>query len=692
MKIKEMKLNNFRLFRHEQEFKFAHQENKPLTVVRAENRTGKTTLLTALQWCLYGDTVLTDTKQSLTDGDLLISLDALRAANPGDVIKTQVELRVEHAGREFILRRARETVRSPDESDSVARGPASFTILAIGPTGSQVVPNPTSLMQQMLPENLRELFLFDGDRINSFMQPHHQEAVQKAVSDMLEFELFDEALRHLKSVLAEYRTKLRGTVTGQAKQLREQQAKLDTQLDSIHDELTRLNTELTAEQAIEEQLTIEIAGEPGDAGTIQQRVNALSEQIKRLEDAKAKLGLELGRQLGQGTYFTVPALVDKARKLLLEKKEAGEIPKRIGEDLIKERLELGICICGRPLTSGEAAYDHLQQELSRQKDRAVFDEIATEALYYLNSFARRNKDELRNQLNDILAQRINYQETIVSIAKQATELEQQLDKIDIDAIERKRKAISETRRRMHSLMMSIADNQQKEQTIRQQLDDVQKRLRQAERRDEHNKALRRREDITEDCLKALTLTYQNVREIERHEISVHTQENFFRMNLRRDEFEKVEVTPSFRLQIIAPGGYIANPVLSGAQRRALSLAFLFALIQVSERDALVIVDTPLGMTSGPMRRSIAQAMINQTEQLILLLTRAEIQGVEDILQASASAQLTLTCSHDYPIELANPPRYEGAYTQVCQCDINSHCPVCERIPTIAVSEPDTLST
>ncbi|MFC1926921.1 AAA family ATPase, partial [Chloroflexota bacterium] len=127
MKIKEIKLSNFRLLRHEQTIKFKCEKGKPLTIIRAENRTGKTTLLTAIQWCLYGDKVLADSKQSLTGGDLLLSLDTLRSANTGDKIKTTVELILEYEGQDLIIQRTRETIRAENEADSVASGPDSFT-------------------------------------------------------------------------------------------------------------------------------------------------------------------------------------------------------------------------------------------------------------------------------------------------------------------------------------------------------------------------------------------------------------------------------------------------------------------------------------------------------------------------------------------------------------------------------------
>ena len=48
---------NFRLLR-DVELSFSTDFAKPLTVIRAENDSGKTTILTALQWAFFGDGAL----------------------------------------------------------------------------------------------------------------------------------------------------------------------------------------------------------------------------------------------------------------------------------------------------------------------------------------------------------------------------------------------------------------------------------------------------------------------------------------------------------------------------------------------------------------------------------------------------------------------------------------------------------
>ena len=57
MKLIRADFQNFRLLR-DLSLTFANDTNKKLSVIRAENESGKTTILNALQWALYGDDAL----------------------------------------------------------------------------------------------------------------------------------------------------------------------------------------------------------------------------------------------------------------------------------------------------------------------------------------------------------------------------------------------------------------------------------------------------------------------------------------------------------------------------------------------------------------------------------------------------------------------------------------------------------
>ena len=118
--------------------------------------------------------------------------------------------------------------------------------------------------------------------------------------------------------------------------------------------------------------------------------------------------------------------------------------------------------------------------------------------------------------------------------------------------------------------------------------------------------------------------------------------------------------------------------LNGASRRALTIAFILALAQVSEVEAPNVIDTPLGMMSGYVKQAVLQHASQHSGQLVLMLTHSEINECEDILDRRVGRIYTLTNPAHYPRILINDPGTEDSRLLVCDCDHRSHCSVCER--------------
>ena len=68
MKVVAARIRNFKLLRS-MDLSFGIDRDKPLTVIRAENGSGKTSTLQALRWGLYGKDVLEDPLVRLSPAD-----------------------------------------------------------------------------------------------------------------------------------------------------------------------------------------------------------------------------------------------------------------------------------------------------------------------------------------------------------------------------------------------------------------------------------------------------------------------------------------------------------------------------------------------------------------------------------------------------------------------------------------------
>ena len=141
------------------------------------------------------------------------------------------------------------------------------------------------------------------------------------------------------------------------------------------------------------------------------------------------------------------------------------------------------------------------------------------------------------------------------------------------------------------------------------------------------------------------------------------------------------ITRDFEIKVYGPSDRTLNPDrdLNGASRRALTLAFILALTKVSEVQAPNVIDTPLGMMSGYVKRSVLTTAIRESSQLILFLTRSEITDCEEILDAESGLVVTLTNPAHYPVMLANDPGVTERTILKCECDHRQHCDQCRRI-------------
>ena len=111
MKLEYLKLNNFRQYYGEQTVHFAYDSPRHVTVIRGINGAGKTSLFTALNWCLYGE----------DRGELGEFVSKRAVTEDTGLVKTSIELGFRHEGIQYVAKREREgflfeqTVRAVSE-------------------------------------------------------------------------------------------------------------------------------------------------------------------------------------------------------------------------------------------------------------------------------------------------------------------------------------------------------------------------------------------------------------------------------------------------------------------------------------------------------------------------------------------------------------------------------------------------
>src|SRR5690606_26098592 len=191
-------------------------------------------------------------------------------------------------------------------------------------------------------------------------------------------------------------------------------------------------------------------------------------------------------------------------------------------------------------------------------------------------------------------------------------------------------------------------------------------------------------EVTQDVERVLRNSYERITNEELEKVSTLMNEIFLEMIGADPEqgaiIRKAVISKDFDIVVYGPNERTLNPDrdLNGASRRALTLAFILALTKVSEVEAPNVIDTPLGMMSGYVKKSVLKTAIRESSQLVLFLTRSEIADCEDILDAEAGRVITLTNPAHYPRMLLNDPRVNERTVLRCECNHRQECKLCQR--------------
>ncbi len=695
MRFRSARFKNFRLLRDLQ-IDFSTSPEKPLTVIRAENETGKTTILTALQWILFGDDALPPPMGTYR----LHPIDWDRSHSTH--VEIEAELEFEHtynhpggATTDYFIAKRTARAELTDET-TWTRTPSDLQLLKKTDNGWIPLTGGTGTLQlrSFLGSNLRELFFTDGDRALSFItadmsQGDKRKLVQRATRDMLGFDVLEASRKHVEKAGAAIRQQVGSSAPTGLEDAANRMKELDEKLerDKSDKESAELEAENLGVQAVAIEHKIEAVLEKGNKEELlkQSRNTKTGIEAARLEvDKQRAVHADLFRSRSLGLALCRKGIVN-TKKLLDDLKAKGKLP-RTTVPILKERLEIGTCICGTQLTPGSKPHQHLLETIAEQEKASWIDDRLTTLRVKANEalegaggtndwFADRDnvlkrRQEIENRLGDL--ERL-HKELDARIAEIPDSDITSLRKQKTDCLFAKDAAV----KRAYLAEANIGRWQRDRQTAETQYNELVKQSKQATR-------ITNRLLATQDILNVLKGTYEAIETAELPAVSEAMNKYFLSM-IGADEqaaiIQKAFVTKDFDIVVSGPSQRLLDPDkdLNGASRRALTLAFILALTEVSGVSAPNVIDTPLGMMSPQIKRAVVETAVEHCEQLILFLTRSEINDVEALLDKYAGVVITLSNSAHYPKWLLNDPGTSPFRTLKCTCTHRQWCTVCGRV-------------
>ncbi len=630
MWIEYIKLKNFRQFR-DQKIVFASQKDeKNITIIEGSMDSGKSTLLNAITWCLYGEEIQIDEHKK---GYPLINMVTFyeMAPNTSERVEVEIQMRDEENKKHIFNRYLNflkktggqferiEELQSHDQSKG--KDGSLFRYME----EDRYVYDPTSFLEQLMPSNIKEYFFFDGDQLNLYFKESSGEKIKKAVFDISQISLLDEAI---KRIILKKRELLNNTKStgNETEKLKGQLETFSFSLKDIEEEIRRLKYDNYQE---EEKLK-SVGKELANCGNIdiEKLQNEKIELEKNIKDIKDALKEKEDNKLDNLIKYTLPIIIyDKIKNthaLICSSEEIGLIPSKHKKDVLKKILETGICICGEDLNNNQKRKDNVIKILS---ETSPLSDIEPE-LYEM----RGNLSLFIDEIESFEKQQTDLSKNIEELNKTYNEKKRRLDNInseimatDIENIKKLQKEENEYKRKFKETVNQIAQKKTQVDELNRKIKKLEEDIEESSKKDERNKEnlamvefLKKSIDVAESIKKN---TMQDVR----NKIQEETKNNFFELHWKKEGYKDVSITENYEISVEDPNGWETIGTISKGTRQILALSFLAALNRVSGFAAPIVIDTPLGRISKEPSSNIAKNLHKflKGRQITMLMTDKE---------------------------------------------------------------------
>lgn len=636
MKLITLELRDFRQFRGTQTLHFATGADHPVTVVFGANGTGKTTILNAFTWALYGEFT-----PDLEHAERPINMRAWDAAEDGEELSTEVQLEFEHEERRYVVRRVARGRKASGTEQDIAT--SDVTLHYTDEAGNyKRRENPIDALDHILPKRLHTFFFFNGERIERLVQPEAFEEIEQATKTLLGLEVMERAVRHLPKVAQRFESEL-------AKIGSEEQKELGRELDARRTELT------TAEEAhadakrnvaaaeTQRDAVAQRLRELDEARLLQEQRDRLDEEARtvqqQLRDSRASVDDLLS---DRGYVAFLDGLSGKVSGIVGELRSRGELPAPIKRTFVTDLLEAGECICGTPLVEGQPAYE----QVAGYRDRAGIADVEqrwlqlsaeTEHVDHDRDYLRRDLERTVGLVADLRTRQSSLEEQLSEVSRKLGDTPSE----EIRALEKEHERLKRDERdwlrREGALDEEVA-------TVREALKSAEERLRMAEAKDAEAEKVRQRVAVAHEAEQAFQQVYELLQNEVRKELDGRIKDTFRSISFKPRE---PELNEDFELRLWETEGANRSPAAkSTGENMILSLSFVGGLASLARDQAAsaaqgggleallsgvggtypIVMDAAFGNLDEDYREDVARALPQLAPQTVILVSKAQAAG------------------------------------------------------------------
>lgn len=415
MKINKIKLYNFNSYEGENEFDFVNQDqSKNIVLIGGKNGAGKTSLFTAIKIALYGPLAfgyVGANSHYIAKIKDCINSKAFQKDEVESEVQLTLSLMVERELKNYVVTRRWRFVNQKLEEKYSVEEEGRFL-------EQQELSYFQNYLQGLIPPDLFEFFLFDGEEVgNIFSTSSYNSYIKNAIYTLCGIDIFE----IIRKFTCSYSSKPSGEVDKERYSQYEQLKLLAEQLD---DKKTSLGKRLEEEKQKYEQLEVELfdleTAYKNAGGITQEEREKLAREFEEAEKLKTEASIKIKMFVeGLMPFFIVGEYANKITKQfsIQEKKEIYEyFEKNIMDSALTETIHNNVSIGDEAL---ETLFDEILKYLkpSDETDFKFIHDLSKEEISRINIMIDNLKAFDKEEMIEIINQRKHYSERTMEINK-----------------------------------------------------------------------------------------------------------------------------------------------------------------------------------------------------------------------------------------------------------------------------------
>lgn len=645
MIFEKLELKNFASYYDRHELALGVSDGKPLVIFVGGTGFGKTTLFDAINWALYGEDYEYDLSK-VRERDILdfINEETLKEAARGKTdVDMFVRLTFSHDLDRYVISQNITAFVTKLKNGSLEPQlkHRATSLRKIGVTGDyETIEWQKTFLDEILPNNVKSYFLFDGDRIYNLANPGNSQEVRDAIYRVVDLEIIKNAQEHLQQVAIEYARNAKRLATGQLQEVEEKYAKNLELREDLKRSKLQCKKEIASIGDQHEKLEGRLADIP-ETEKLQERKHRILDDLSRKQNEYKETKIGIRPKLTIAAYkFAIPQ-VEALTNLIDAKRRRKEIPKHISETLIKDIIETGTCICGTSFDLDSSPHRALLARLEREKGKLEQEQDILKLLYDLQDAQEKIQEAIQfiNDEDDKLA---TLEEEIRAEKMKLEEVEAELDKLPQEDVSVIRQKIKELRAKRDALFKQEQEYAVHLENISNDIVELEKERKKLGKEQKEANLLQSRSEISRKAFEILESLYDDFAEESRQEVEKLTIEEFKKFVISSSNYH-VELSKDYELQVLDSNGNRALQRLSMGQSQCLSLAFITAISRVSQKQPPLVIDMPFSRLDRDTHRAVSERLPKLSKQAILFLI-PEVEWNDDTREI-----LTHSASHIYQL-------------------------------------------